>query len=650
MAHTYDQLSALGIAQDKEILHKISDTNVKKLVTLRSSKRLQSLNTLKEVYSSRHTDPGMLHFIDKLNKLTTSLTEWDTEINNHMLLNDFWSYEEFPKQSEICESYLDKIDKAIKALEDVKKTNSTSSGQTQSNCEKLNLPPLELPKFDGEPENYHRFIKTFESLTSQCKTVTRYNYLLRQLSGPAKRIVESVGLKDLTYESAKKLLDEQYVDKAQQQHSVIKKLVDLKLGSSSEDAYQWISESRILTEQVHDLKFDIDTFLQYFMWDSLNDKFRNELRAVTGKTKLSCKEIIDNAYEANVRYQEICKSGTSKKQKQDYVSKANTASYAANLQASLQTETNVMQPQQSHHATSSSSKKTCLCGGHHKLYFCKVFPEAADKVNKLKQIGGCIKCSNQIHNINQCRSTLRMPCSFCNGDHLSYLCVSKNKKDENAETDIANASKKPKAKVASTASHLLTFSNSTLSTDVILPTATLKIINKKHKRPIVRILKDTAAQSTFIETEFALKNNCKTISDNIEIQVDGFNKSETYKTKIVEIKLLVPGQGTQAIQAICVPKISIKLTIPSLKEIAKELQLKNYQLADRNLIRSNTLDDIKIILGADNAHILPISQHCFGEGKGKQLTYLDSPAGIMLLGKASELHNYLGQLPIKKKE
>lgn len=59
----------------------------------------------------------------------------------------------------------------------------------------------------------------------------------------------------------------------------------------------------------------------------------------------------------------------------------------------------------------------------HKIGLCKTYPTAHDKVNKLKALGGCTKCTSLKHNTANCNYQGEK-CRTCQGMHHNILCLS----------------------------------------------------------------------------------------------------------------------------------------------------------------------------------------------------------------------------------
>ena len=57
-------------------------------------------------------------------------------------------------------------------------------------------------------------------------------------------------------------------------------------------------------ERVKKLDLDLDSFLQYFIWEGMNKEFRKHMTEITGKNKPDLKSILDKFYVTTERYLE----------------------------------------------------------------------------------------------------------------------------------------------------------------------------------------------------------------------------------------------------------------------------------------------------------------------------------------------------------
>ena len=121
---------------------------IKIKVKQRASKR-QSLT--KTLIAIRERPPQTLKdinfYIGKLKSLYQSLTQLDFEIESYMLGEDLWSDDKFSDHSVIAETYRDDLELALSDLNEKLKSVSSSDSVGHS-VSKLDIPKLELPKFD----------------------------------------------------------------------------------------------------------------------------------------------------------------------------------------------------------------------------------------------------------------------------------------------------------------------------------------------------------------------------------------------------------------------------------------------------------------------------------------------------------------------
>ena len=135
----------------------------------------------------------------------------------------------------------------------------------------------------------------------------------------------------------------------------------------------------------------------------------------------------------------------------------------------------------------------------------------------------------------------------------------------------------------------------------------------------IRALKDCGCQLNYVEERWAEQQKFKVVMENFSLTINGFNSSKNLNTRVVEVPV-----GKHLVEAVCVPKIKISLTLPNLSKIAKAFIQKGYTLADKNLQHLNDkLDNIKFILGTNSNYCLPENQNLFGGPIPS--TYSDTP-------------------------
>lgn len=87
------------------------------------------------------------------------------------------------------------------------------------------------------------------------------------------------------YNIAIKLLSDAFSDEVVQQFSVIQRIVDLKL-NEDKDFHHWISEVRILMDQIEALDINGEIFAQYFVWKGLSGKYKESNGGLTNRNQV----------------------------------------------------------------------------------------------------------------------------------------------------------------------------------------------------------------------------------------------------------------------------------------------------------------------------------------------------------------------------
>ena len=162
-------------------------------------------------------------------------------------------------------------------------------------------------------------------------------------------------------------------------------------------------------DQVRILKVDLDMILQYFIWHSLNDRFKQQFVLITNNKNPTLAEIKANMFEANARYME--QNERIRKRKEPIVSKSSPSVLATNIPG----------------RTSNAFKPCKLCkdGGNvpdHSMSRCPKYSNAADKIRRIQELNGCTRCSSLAHQRSDCKTKFNVKCKVCKCWHLEALC------------------------------------------------------------------------------------------------------------------------------------------------------------------------------------------------------------------------------------
>ena len=573
--------------------------------------------------------------------MKSSLINYDEKIQTLIVEDESGNLEnDCTKSEEYLDSvsrYLIRCDTKLKQISAAERDGG-SFGPGSSVFPRVKLPNVELPKFNGRPEEFNRFLECFEAIINkfQLSQFEKYSYLLQQLSGSAREIVLSVPHDNICYSSAIDLLASAFSSKIKQQFSVIEKLLELKL-ESKDDFHHWISEVRIISNQLAALDIDSKIFAQYFVWFSMSGRFKEVFMAVNNCSEPDVDKIIDTAFQVASRVENDFKIPTVEKKFAMAVSvdKKIQSNYGCQLCNSV----------------NSSDAQS------HKIYNCPKFDTPLSKLNKIKELKGCTRCGLLNHSVNQCNFRFNKKCKTCDSWHAFFLCsetvknAGKNEK-EKKELKIPN---KNESKVNKFSKHSkdnsdiggretfaveYTVMNAQINNNVLLPTFSAKYAKENGGNVSVRTLYDSASQVTFISEHLLGKIKHKIVRDKVTLKIIGFNESRDLETKIVGLSLDVK-EETRKFDAVVTPEILTKIPVNSLTKICKEFRSHSVPLADKCLHPNND-GKVDILLGVDNAHILPIQSCSFG-GKQKSLVY-HTGLGIMLAGDIDVLTNNLSHI------
>lgn len=279
---------------------------------------------------------------------------------------------------------------------------------------KLKLPQVSFPKFsNAKGENLQKFLKEFESTisTHNLTSYVKFTYLKDQLGGAPRMMINSLSVTEQLYETAKDLLIQSFDSASTSKYNIIQKLAELKLPIGSEP-YGFIAEMRTVISDFASLDITVDDMLQYFIWEGLNIDFQSHLVGITNKSKPNLTEISSNIFEAKDRY---IKQNERKVKQKPFGMHASTIPGSATALA-----VNVEPRKPSYLCFLCSSDKQI---SDHAMTHCPIYDNPQKKIDKLKNLKACTKCSFRSHTTADCSFKFKSDCRHCKGKHMSYLCV-----------------------------------------------------------------------------------------------------------------------------------------------------------------------------------------------------------------------------------
>ena len=564
--------------------------------------------------------------VANLEEYQKSLKELDDCIYKLKYSSEGIDETEIQTEMDTCADYSSKILDCLALLEKLtlSDAHSTLNSNFRHNTDVarslLRQPVAPLPTFSGaEGEDLMKFLKEFELTTNN------YNYperdllllLVQQVSGRARTLIKSLEADKQSYGEAKKLLSNAFASPEILKFSSIKRLTELRL-DYDDDPFEFISKVKMLAESVNSLNIQSEDFLQYFAWQGLNQDFKLQLVQITTKNRPSFKEIMDNFFSANEWYANDKKFKSVKQLHKD--NEHSTSSLAADVNPKGK--------------FSGQKCNLCVDGNntdYHPIFRCSHYQTSADKLERIKNLKGCVKCASLGHDVNQCKFRFKRKCVHCRKWHFDFLCPTFSNSNASKKRGEGNS-------VVKTETNSGVVVLPCLSNDAVLPTFSFTI---GENGKMLRGLKDTGSQSSFIAEKVVKELELQVIKEDVKLVVNGFNGPQNYSSKIVRFPIAFNAK-TYDIQAMMVPEIKIDLQLPNLGNIVKNFISKGYHLADEFLTKdSNSISDIDFLLGADMSHCLLSKDVCFGASS----VFFESADGILLTGKISKLELDLPYLP-----
>ena len=295
------------------------------------------------------------------------------------------------------------------------------------------LKKVDLPTFDGKPQNYLRWKSTFDVLVKDNNSIdknSKYLYLQQALTGEALKIMEHLEHSPASYDMAVKLLEERYGGEKRQIQFMYNRIKDIKpvrdfltlqeylyslLGIvSTMETYRMNKDDQIICIQLCE-KMNQRYMREYLQYLEKNEKSQT-IDTLVEYVKKEL-EISQAAYEATNNKYKFNSSGEKVKKSVNGVSKS--------------------KPE----ADKRKEKKCNDCQGDHAIWQCPVFKQKSldGRLQVVREKGLCFKCLGKGHTKLDCQYKGDCSQNDCKGGHHLLLhrknnYISTNKSSTHEET------------------------------------------------------------------------------------------------------------------------------------------------------------------------------------------------------------------------
>ena len=313
---------------------------------------------------------------------------------------------DFEKELKECEKYQDLVNECLIIL---KTADSDTQRDFNSRDKLLKNPQLPLPTFSGKNnEDLSKFLFQFQSSVDRYK-ISDFDKLLllkQQLSGRALCLIDSLEIVNQNYNSAVSLLEKAFLCKITQTTNFINQLSSIKL-NPDDDPYNYVSNIRNLLQNMNKFQLTTEDFFLHFVWKGLNEEFQKQFVLLTNSTRPTLNVFMDNFFKVCDRYTLLNLNAASKKSEivKDCFDNSDqgTSGFAADV--------------------SKPRENTCiLCSdSNHTISKCNKYISPSDKLERLKTLNCCMKCTKIGHFSRDYKFRFKNKCYYCASWHFSFV-------------------------------------------------------------------------------------------------------------------------------------------------------------------------------------------------------------------------------------
>ncbi|CAK9826422.1 hypothetical protein ANTRET_LOCUS4277 [Anthophora retusa] len=356
------------------------------------------------------------------------------------------------------------------------------------------LPVIKLPTFNGNLGDWIRFRDTFVSLVHNCDKLTdidRFNYLTSTLTGPASRVIESLGVSEINYKIAWTRLKERYENPNALAYYHLNGLLNIVPVKKS-DGVALIEFIDTANNHVHALE---SLMSPTEIWNALINSYLIKLLDFTTTDEWE-KRTVDAT--ARPTFHDLSKFI---EQRAQYLSRRNISNASASGQLTDRAPKQGNAKIRPYAAHLVNINHACLlCKGEHALFQCSklLAMPFSERHETVKRLQACFNCLQLGHSISNCT---RGTCRKCNKRHHTLLHKDINETSVNLKNNEQNASHPHTLQACVIDQNNPTFEYTVLSTAIIY---VLDSNGNSHK---CRALLDVGSQAHFVTEDFCSRIN-----------------------------------------------------------------------------------------------------------------------------------------------
>ncbi|XP_025829218.1 uncharacterized protein LOC112904129 [Agrilus planipennis] len=455
----------------------------------------------------------------------------------------------------------------------------------------IKLPPIPLPTFDGNYEQWLFYKDTFISLihsNESIPAVQKFHYLRLSLKGQAADLLKSLECSAANYAVAWSLVVQRYENTEMLIRNHIKAIFDIEtITKESHSGLRGLVDGitrHIRALEALDQPVDSwDVLLIHIVSTKLDRVSRREWETEYNKL-ISSKEKVTMETFSNFLL-EKCKL---------------LETLGLNNENKVDNKSRLVKV---HSSVNESRGPVCsYCNKNHTVYNCKEFLalDVEKRIIEAKRLKFCLNCLRKNHATEKCKSS---SCRKCEGHHNSLLhadAIAKTKSNSvatenkqitgNIPNNTASVNNNPDKESQETITNTC---NTVSFNSVLLSTALVHVFDNKGNSHQCRVLLDSGSQSEFISASL-----CKTLGlplSKIDLSISCVGQNKAKVLHRARVKLQARHSAFQLdLNCLVLPKITSNLPVSSVDMDHINIP-PNLFLADPTFNESGPID---ILIGA----------------------------------------------------
>ena len=482
----------------------------------------------------------------------------------------------------------------IQALNDAKNSLKASDikGDIKANAKSelnqsqligmLNLPKVEISKFNGDPLHFHSFISTFDETVhaTDCSSKVKLARLLQYTSGKAHEAIQSCAMMpgDSGYSRARELLAERFGSDHLVTERLVHNLHNGKTVKSTDDLVKLADElvtCQLTLQQLRRLS-EVETQTTIV---KVAERLPNYLRNRWKRDAMSIRAD-KSRYPLFGEFVEFVSREATLASDPVYgnLGKAVNPPVASNSSGMRPNKSNTFNGK----TESTNAGQHCvICKTNHKLMYCHKFKamRVSERVQLVKKHNLCEVCLWGNHVTKDCRLDRVCSVEGCGQRHTKFLHVNSVARNSNSDA-VDHSSSNLK----------LVSANVKADGDVHLPVVGVRI-NDSHQ---TCALLDSGSSNSFISKALALKLQLQ--STNVSFSLNTLSDSKQVSSGMVSFKIssLDGSKCLHVSNVFIIDEISLQTTFPSSIEFP--------HLKGKQFLASG--QQVNLLIGQDNSEAL----------------------------------------------